>query len=153
MSRKLGREIILLIDDDTVACALDHTLETTTSEIEVNNPSNGVYLDFDPEKIEWTLTGSFIYDTSTENYPGLLLKQLSRSEVSVKVQDIAEEGFYYVGTAFISGLSKSAPHAGMTTFTMRLRGKGQLMIEYYYNLWADENDDWIMDENDDFIQI
>jgi len=122
--RKRGRDLFLLINGNLLAFAVNYRLTIGVEEIEVNNPVNGVWADADPGGNDWTLTADHVFSHNTF----VEVFSLLNTTVTVTMQDRDEGNWSYVGSGFITNLSKSTPVDGMAAFNFTIKGKGQLSL-------------------------
>lgn len=136
MSLIRGKNVIVLIFDDgqwkLYGCGTNCTLETVTDFAETSVKGNGKFRNFVPTVNSFTgsIEGLTNLDQpNTLTLPDLRQKQLAHVKLLMRFDRTDETGANtYVDEAFffISNVADSGPHEGMNSYTVSLRGTGEL---------------------------
>jgi len=152
--RILGQSMDLLINDKVLACAKEFTLQVSSGDIECSSPDSGIWKDYEPVLNEWQLTAQHLYTFTQENFQELFNYVATHQSFTVKMWRTDEEGYQYIGTAHITSLQLGAILDQPVGINFVLRGRGELLSEQIFKLWATEDLlDLIVDENSDSLLI
>jgi hypothetical protein len=153
MSKMLGQAVDFLINDQVLACAKGVKFRLATKEVECTNPNSGIHEDYEPVTTGYIMTATHLYTSSAENFQQVFELANNHTTFQAKLRRADGEGYQYYANAFILGLDYDATLDVPIGFNLVMRIKGKLTSEEILNFWIDELDQFIQDENDNFILI
>ena len=128
-----GKDFALSLDMDgsgtltLVGCATTSDLSMSTEEISATCKASGGWAESQPTTKSWEITTDGLYQPdSTTSAIDLWDLWNSNTIFDASMGEAGESNVTYTGKVFITSLSFSAPDGDNTTYSVTLRGTGQL---------------------------
>lgn len=130
--KRLGKDVILSIDQIQVACSTNCELQVEQDFVQICSPVSGRWRRYIPSTIGWTASVDMLVVDMAD--PQAWLNEMKRSQTPLTMRyfDI-DLGMYQVGEVWISSWQNGANVKGLTSFSVQFQGNGELRD-------ADDND-------------
>jgi len=110
-----------------LGCMQDVTLDDSTTALETTCNSNGGNSSFIGGLSNWTVSGTFLYDTSTTTIATLQTLKAAKTVMDLELIPLTGTGNAKAnGQAFITALGQSFAVDGVATVTAEFQGTGAL---------------------------
>lgn len=144
MSKIKGQDMMLFLDNKSIAFATNHTLELAGESTDTSNKDEGAgdWASNEVSILSWTATSDNLYslDGEGDNFEDLFDIMVAKTPVDAifakksqasSVVDVPTGGWTastsgYKGKVVITNLSLNAPNGEFATYTVQLQGVGAL---------------------------
>ena len=143
MSKIKGGDMMLFVNNKSIAYATSHTLEITAETADVSNKDEGAgdWTTSEVNTLSWTASSENLYsvDGSGSNYDDLFDLMIAKTPIDAvfakkkeTTNDVPTAGWTfnttggYQGKVIITSLSLNAPNGENATFSVQFQGYGQL---------------------------
>lgn len=168
MSKIKGSDLMLFIDDRSIAYATNHTIEINGESTDNKNKDEGVddWSYSEINKLSWNCSTEnlFSYDGQGNLYDKLEMLMILHRPINIvmsvkygNITHVPNGGWYprvnwnYSGKVIITDLSMNAPNGDYSTFTCQFEGVGQLYKTFTSNANINDPDPVSCDDPDTFI--
>lgn len=142
MAKVKGEDVVISINVDDIltpiACARSITFDIQNDLIETSITGNGNYRSFTSGALDWsgTIEGLVYINKENTTYNGL--GQLydfitAGTQITITYYEVDELGTTFLkkeGNAFIQSINETSSFDNMLTFTVNIKGNGQINITY-----------------------
>lgn len=129
-----GSELILYVDGVILGASKSHSISYAATTIDTSNKEDGIWEDSEPGRLSYSIKADALvaYATGTTsgqtNFDTLYTKFENRETVSViSKRNTVDGSGVYTGTCMIETLDLTANHGEMATFSISLKGKGEMV--------------------------
>lgn len=142
MSKIKGGDLMLFVDDKSIAYATSHTLEINADTVETSNKDEGGgnWASSEVNMLKWAATSENLYsvDGEGDNFEDLFDLMVAKTPIaavfskkSQNIDDVPTGGWTaivpkYSGNVIITSLSLNAPNGEYATYTANFQGVGEL---------------------------
>lgn len=123
-----GTDLLLSVGGKPIAHSTSHSLEMSTNMRDITSKDTGGWTEKSPGRKEWSAQADALtnYGVDASTRTGFIdLFEIWRT--GARVQIVSEGEFTYTGEAYISSLSKTAPDAENTTYSVTFEGASELV--------------------------
>lgn len=123
-----GTTFNVYVDGTEVASSTSAELSMNVAEIDVSSKDSLGNKEILPGQKDWSISGDFLENTASSNYnfSDFYALYQNRTVVSIKFSEETSSNKYYIGQAYLTSVSASAPMEDAVTGSFTFVGTGKL---------------------------
>ena len=126
--RRVGRELLLKIEDIPVVCARNYRFETDRELIPLSAIQTGSVVNSKPGLISWAITSDTLITFGLDNYQRIFNYQQNGTTVAIVMADIDNVGHTYSGSGWIKSISLDTPYSEMAATNFVIIGTTPITV-------------------------
>ena len=129
-----GGDVVLKIDDETIACATSHSIELTNSVREISCKGSGDFTSAEYGRFSWTVSTDALLNLGQDdalymNYIELMDLMLNKTIVHISSEyKEGTDSMVAEGDCTITSISQTNPDSDNASYSVSLQGRGELKI-------------------------